>query len=58
LILAEARLSLGDLAECAAELQRVTEQTSDSPADLNFSGEAQRVYGRLAMIEGDAAAAA
>jgi len=58
LILAEARLSLGDLTECAAELQRVTEQASDSPTDLNFSGEAQRVYGKLAMVEGDAAGAA
>src|SRR5882762_8654839 len=58
LILAEAHLSLGDLAECSAELQRVTEQASDSPTDLNFSGEAQRVYGKLAMVEGDPGAAA
>lgn len=58
LILAEAQLSLGVLSECAAELQRVTEQASDAPTDLNFSGEAQRIYGKLAMAEGDASAAA
>lgn len=58
LIMAEAQLSLGELAECAAELQRVTEQASDAPTDLNFSGEAQRIYGKLAMVEGDASAAA
>lgn len=58
LILAEAQLSLGAVAECAAELQRVTEQASDSPTDLNFSGEAQRIYGKLAMVEGDPSAAA
>jgi tetratricopeptide (TPR) repeat protein len=58
LILAEAHLSSGDLDNCAAELQKVTEQASDSPADLNFTGEAQRLYGRLAMAQADPGAAA
>jgi hydrogenase-4 transcriptional activator len=58
LILAEAHLSSGDLANCAAELQLVTEQASGSQTDLNFTGEAQKLYGKLAMAQGDPGAAA
>src|SRR3977135_1009039 len=58
LILAEAHLSSGDLSECAAELQKVSEQASDSSTDLHFTGEAQRLYGKLAMLQGDPDAAA
>jgi DNA-binding NtrC family response regulator/tetratricopeptide (TPR) repeat protein len=57
LILAEAHLSTGELETCAAELQRVTEEAGDSPADLNFTGEAQRLYGKLSMAQGDPGAA-
>lgn len=58
LILAESHLSSGDFASCAAELNRVTEQASDSSTDLNFTGEAQRLYGKLAMLQDDPGAAA
>ncbi len=58
LILAEAHLATGDLAGCDFELHRVTEQASDSPTDLNFTGEAQRLYGKLCMAREDYAAAA
>ena len=58
LILAEAHLEAGDYSSCAAELQRVTEQTSESQTDLNLSGEAQRLYGKLLLAQGDPAAAA
>jgi transcriptional regulator with PAS, ATPase and Fis domain/Tfp pilus assembly protein PilF len=58
LILAEAHLSSGDLANCSAELQKVSELGSDSPIDLNFTGEAQRIHGKLAMSQGDPGAAA
>ena len=58
LILAEAYLSSADLAGCAAELQKVTEHSGDSPIDLNFTGEAQRLYGRLSMLQDDPGAAA
>jgi hydrogenase-4 transcriptional activator len=58
LILADSHLSSGDLANCAAELNRVTAQASDSSTDLNFTGEAQRLYGKLAMLQDDPGAAA
>ena len=58
LILAEANLSSGDLDNCLSELQKVTAQASDSAADMNFTGEAQRLYGKLAMAQGDPGAAA
>lgn len=58
LILAEAHHAAADYANSSAELQRVSEQSSDSPTDLNLSGEAQRLYGKLAMSAGDHGAAA
>ena len=58
LLIAEAQLRLGHTTRCAAHLQEVTERTTDSVTDLGFSGEAQRLYGMLAMAEGDAALAA
>ncbi|HLA10251.1 MAG TPA: sigma 54-interacting transcriptional regulator [Pyrinomonadaceae bacterium] len=58
LILAEAHLRNGEEAECAVELQKVTEQTSDSATDLGFTGEAHRLSGKLAMAQSDPAAAA
>jgi hydrogenase-4 transcriptional activator len=58
LILAEAYLALSDYPNCSVELQQVTEQTSDSPTDLNLAGEAQRLYGKLLMAQSDHSAAA
>jgi len=58
LILAEAHLAIEDYESCASELQLVSDQTSDSPTDLNFAGEAQRLYGKLSMAQDDPGAAA
>ncbi|HEX8775811.1 MAG TPA: sigma 54-interacting transcriptional regulator [Pyrinomonadaceae bacterium] len=53
LLLAEADLMCGDLEECAAELEKVAEQTTDSVTDLGFAGEAQRMQGLLAIAHED-----
>ncbi|HEX8458969.1 MAG TPA: sigma 54-interacting transcriptional regulator [Pyrinomonadaceae bacterium] len=54
LLLAEVYLRCDDPRECAAELHKVTEQTSDSAADMAVAGEAQRVHGLLALAQSDA----
>lgn len=58
LLLVETHLSAGDCENARIELQRVTEQTSESPTDLNLAGEAQRLLGKLLMAQGDPATAA
>src|SRR5215210_616485 len=58
LLLAEADLMCGDLEECAVELEKVAEQTTDSVTDLGFAGEAQRLHGLLAMAHSDPTLAA
>ena len=58
LIAAEAHLLTRQLDECSRELQRVSEETTDSATDLGFTGEAHRLNGMLNMARGDAAAAA
>jgi transcriptional regulator with GAF, ATPase, and Fis domain/Tfp pilus assembly protein PilF len=58
LLLAESHLRKKDLEECSVELHRVAEQVTDSPTDLGFAGEAQRLAGMLAMVQSDATAAA
>lgn len=58
LIAAEAHLQSGEFDECAAELQRVNDATTDSATDLGFTGESHRLGGMLNMAQGDAAAAA
>ncbi|MGH6629213.1 MAG: tetratricopeptide repeat protein, partial [Burkholderiales bacterium] len=58
LLLAEAHLRNKALDESATELQKVTAEVTDSPTDLGFAGEAQRLAGMLAMAESDATAAA
>jgi hypothetical protein len=58
LLLAECYLHSGDLDDCAAKLQSVTDQTSDSAADMGLAGEAQRLYGLLAMARSNALLAA
>src|SRR5215216_5560554 len=58
LIAAEAHLLTGELEECSRELQCVSEETTDSPTDLAFTGEAHRLNGILNMARNDAASAA
>ena len=58
LLLAEAHLRNHQFQESATELHRVTEAVTDSPADLGFAGEAQRLAGLLALEQSDATAAA
>src|ERR1043166_2786001 len=58
LIAAESHLLTGDLEECSRELQRVSAETTDSPTDLAFTGEAHRLNGMLNMARNDAASAA
>ncbi|MGA9995451.1 MAG: sigma 54-interacting transcriptional regulator [Pyrinomonadaceae bacterium] len=58
LLLAEAHLLCGETEEGAELLQKVLEETTDTATDLSISGEAQRIYGLLAMAQGDSTAAA
>jgi hydrogenase-4 transcriptional activator len=58
LVLAEARLGAGDPAGCAALLQQVSEELTDSALDVAVAGEAQRVEGLLALSRGEATFAA
>ena len=58
LIAAESHLLTGELEECSRDLQRVSAETTDSPTDLAFTGEAHRLNGMLNMARNDAAAAA
>jgi hydrogenase-4 transcriptional activator len=58
LILAESQLLLNDLPSCTEELQKVTDEATEATPDLGITGEAQRLYGILAMMEGDATLAA
>ncbi len=58
LILAESHLLSNNLSACAEELQKVTDEATDATPDLGITGEAQRLYGILAMIEDDATLAA
>ena len=58
LLLAEAHLLKHQFEESATELHKVTEEVTDSPSDLGFAGEAQRLAGLLALGQSDATAAA
>jgi len=57
LLLAESSLNTGNLDYCAAHLETVSEQTSDSVAELGLAGEAQRLLGLLAMARSEPAVA-
>jgi transcriptional regulator with GAF, ATPase, and Fis domain/tetratricopeptide (TPR) repeat protein len=57
LLLAESHLRQGHPTECAAQLQKVAEQTTESVADLAIAGAAQRVHGLLWMAQKDGARA-
>jgi hydrogenase-4 transcriptional activator len=58
LLLAEALLRGNRTEECKAHVQKVTSEITDSVSDLNFAGEAQRLFGLLALGQDDAALAA
>jgi len=58
LLLAEAGLELGAADECAALLQRVSDELADSETDLAAAGELRRVSGLLALAQGDPTLAA
>jgi hydrogenase-4 transcriptional activator len=58
LLLAEAYLRNQQFDESTTELHKVTDALTDSPADLGFAGEAQRIAGLLALGQSDATAAA
>ena len=57
LLLAEAHMQSGNLDECAALLQKVHDETSDTTTDIAVTGELQRLTGLLALARGDAAIA-
>lgn len=58
LLLAEAHLACHDPAKAAAQLELVTETTTDPTSNLAISGDAQRLRGMLALEEGDSTRAA
>jgi transcriptional regulator with GAF, ATPase, and Fis domain/Tfp pilus assembly protein PilF len=58
LILVESHLLSNNLQTCTEELQKVADEATDEAPDLGITGEAQRLYGIIAMAEGDATLAA
>ncbi len=58
LLLAEGHFQNGTLDECAALLQKVVDETNDTAPDLAVVGEAQRLYGMLALRQEDTTLAA
>jgi len=58
LLLAEARLHVGDAGESAALVQQVADEVVESETDLAVAAEVQRVSGLLAMKQGDPTLAA
>jgi DNA-binding NtrC family response regulator/tetratricopeptide (TPR) repeat protein len=52
-LLAEAHLLRGELSDCESELQKVSDETSNSTADLPHAGEAQRLHGELSLARKD-----
>jgi len=58
LLLVEATILCGDLAEAAANLETVTHLITDSETDLLLTGEAQRLYGWIELANGDPGLAA
>jgi transcriptional regulator with GAF, ATPase, and Fis domain/Tfp pilus assembly protein PilF len=58
LLISEAYLGAGDSDQCATNLKKLTDLTTDSTTDLGFAGEAQRLSGLLAMAQSNASLAA
>ncbi|HEX7720910.1 MAG TPA: sigma 54-interacting transcriptional regulator [Pyrinomonadaceae bacterium] len=57
LLLAESYLKKGDLLACAARLNELSEQSSDSPTAIGLTGEGHRLHGLLALAKSEAPAA-
>jgi hydrogenase-4 transcriptional activator len=58
LILAEAFLQSGEIEKSAEQLDKVTQETTESTTDINLSGELQRLLGMLAVAHADFPSAA
>jgi DNA-binding NtrC family response regulator/tetratricopeptide (TPR) repeat protein len=58
LLLAESYLRSGEIEKCVELLKRVSEETTESPADVGIVGEAERLNGFVALTQGDATLAA
>ncbi len=58
LILAETHVRNNEIEKCSEQLERLTEETTESANDLGFSGESHRIFGMLALLKGDFPAAA
>ncbi len=58
LLLAEAYLRSDRVDRCAELVKRVSEEATDSSADVGMVGEAERLHGFIAMAQGDATLAA
>ncbi|HEY0404771.1 MAG TPA: sigma 54-interacting transcriptional regulator [Pyrinomonadaceae bacterium] len=58
LLLSEANLACGHLSACAAELQKITSEVTESATDMGFAGEAQRLNGMLAVTQQETTLAA
>jgi hydrogenase-4 transcriptional activator len=57
LLLADTHLQCEQADECIAYLQKIGARITDTPADLLYAGEAQRLHGLLAMAQSDTALA-
>ncbi|HMH43007.1 MAG TPA: sigma 54-interacting transcriptional regulator [Pyrinomonadaceae bacterium] len=57
LLLAESYLNKGDLETCAAKVNELSDQTSDSPTAIGLTGGGYRLQGLLALAKSDAPAA-
>lgn len=57
LLLAESYLNKGDLETCAAKVNEVSDQTSDSPTAIGLTGGSYRLHGLLALAKSEAPAA-
>jgi len=57
LLLAESYLNKGDVETCAAKVNELSDQTSDSPTAIGLTGGGYRLQGLLALAKSDAAAA-
>lgn len=58
LILAETHLRNNEIEKCSQQLEKLTEETTDSANDLGFTGESHRIFGMLALLQSDFPSAA
>jgi hydrogenase-4 transcriptional activator len=58
LILAEAHLRNGEMDQCAAQMDKLSGESSESSTDLSLAGDSHRIMGMLAMVQSDFSAAA